>query len=188
MPDWQEILSREGPAVWRTAYRILGNRADADECFQEAFLAALEVSRRERVEHWRALLQRLATARAVDRLRERVRRRSREQPADMNALCDAESQPTPDAEDAEFSERLRVAIARIPRKQAQVFSLHCLDDWSYQEIAGHMGISINAVGVLLHRGRKHLRRLLGVPSGVSQVAGRDPTADPGPTNPRREPS
>jgi RNA polymerase sigma-70 factor, ECF subfamily len=106
MPDWQEILSREGPAVWRTAYRILGNQADADECFQEAFLAALEVSRREHVAHWRALLQRLATARAVDRLRERVRRRSREQAADMSA----------------------VAIARIPRKQAQVFSLHCLDD------------------------------------------------------------
>ncbi len=184
MPDWQEILSREGPAVWRTAYRILGNRADADECFQEAFLAALEVSRRERVKQWRALLQRLATASAVDRLRERVRRRSREQPADISALCDAEPQPP----DAELSERLCVAIARIPRKQAQVFSLHCLDDWSYQEIAGHMGISINAVGVLLHRGRKHLRRLLGVPSGVSQVAGGGTTADPGPTNPRKEPS
>ena len=185
MPDWQEILSREGPAVWRTAYRILGNRADADECFQEAFLAALEVSRRERIKQWRALLQRLATARAVDRLRERARRRSREQPADMNALCDAEPQSLLDAE---FSERLRVAIARLPRKQAQVFSLHCLDDWSYQEIAGHMGISINAVGVLLHRGRKHLRRLLGVPPGVSQVTGRGPTADPGPTNRRKEPS
>ena len=185
MPDWQDILRREGPAVWRTAYRILDNRADADECFQEAFLAALELSRRERVEHWRALLQRLAVARAVDRLRERVRRRSREQRADMNALLDAEPQPPPDAE---LSEHLRDAIARIPRKQAQVFSLHCLDDWSYREIAGHMGISINAVGVLLHRGRKHLRRLLGVPSGVSQVAGRDPTADPGSTNPRKDPS
>ena len=185
MPDWQEILSREGPAVWRTAYRILGDRADADECFQEAFLAALEVSRRERVKHWRALLQRLATARAVDRLRERVRRRSREQRADMNALLDAEPKPPPDVE---LSERLRDAIARIPRKQAQVFSLHCLDDWSYREIAGHMGITTNAVGVLLHRGRTQLRRLLGVPSGVSEVAGRDPTADPGPTNPRKEPS
>jgi DNA-directed RNA polymerase specialized sigma24 family protein len=39
MPDWDEILSPDGPAVWRTAYRIVGNRADADECFQEAFLA-----------------------------------------------------------------------------------------------------------------------------------------------------
>ena len=41
MPDWDEILTRDGPAVWRTAYRIVGNRADADECVQEAFLSAL---------------------------------------------------------------------------------------------------------------------------------------------------
>jgi DNA-directed RNA polymerase specialized sigma24 family protein len=46
MPDWQEIVEREKKAVWQTVYRILGNRADADECFQDAFLAAWEVSRR----------------------------------------------------------------------------------------------------------------------------------------------
>jgi RNA polymerase sigma-70 factor, ECF subfamily len=31
MPDWDEILTRDRPAVWRTAYRIVGNRADADD-------------------------------------------------------------------------------------------------------------------------------------------------------------
>jgi RNA polymerase sigma-70 factor, ECF subfamily len=36
MPDWQEIVEREKRAVWQTAYRILGNRADADECFQRS--------------------------------------------------------------------------------------------------------------------------------------------------------
>ena len=44
MPDWNEILARDGPAVWRTAYRLVGNRADADECFQDVFLAALQVA------------------------------------------------------------------------------------------------------------------------------------------------
>src|SRR3954451_16250657 len=74
MPDWEEVLSRDGPAVWRTAYRLLGNPADADECFQEAFLDALKVSRRVAVLHWRGLLQRLVAARAVDRLRRNRRR------------------------------------------------------------------------------------------------------------------
>ena len=46
MPNWREILGRDGPAAWRTAFRILGNRADADECFQEACLAALEEGER----------------------------------------------------------------------------------------------------------------------------------------------
>src|SRR5947209_7153892 len=106
MPDWQEILSRDGPAVWRTAYRLLGNRADADECFQEAFLAALEVSRREGVTHWHALLQRLAAARAVDRLRERCRRRAREQAIDWDAVRGRVPPPSQHAEEAELSERL----------------------------------------------------------------------------------
>src|SRR5271157_4030771 len=77
MPDWREILSRGGPAAWRTAYRLLGNRANADECFQEACVAALVVSRRELVHNWRGLLQRLAVARSVDRLRVRKRARYR---------------------------------------------------------------------------------------------------------------
>ena len=86
MPNWQEIVKREGPAVWRTVYRIVGNRADTEECFQEAFLAAWEVSRREQVQNWRALLLRLAAARAVDRLRQRHRRTVREKTADWEVV------------------------------------------------------------------------------------------------------
>ena len=40
MIDWDELMGREGTAVWRTAYRLVRNEADADECFQETFLAA----------------------------------------------------------------------------------------------------------------------------------------------------
>jgi RNA polymerase sigma-70 factor (ECF subfamily) len=160
MPDWDEIVRRDGPAVWRTAYRLLNNSADADECFQEVFVAALEVSRREQVGNWRALLQRLAAARAVDRLRERYRRRCREQTADWNKLAGDEPSPSQGAEEAELAQRLRDALAQIPAQQAEVFSLHGLEGWSYQEIAERLSLSINTVGVLLHRARKRLRELL----------------------------
>ncbi len=160
MPDWDEIVRRDGPVVWRTAYRLLNNSADADECFQEVFVAALEVSRREQVGNWRALLQRLAAARAVDRLRERYRRRSREQTADWNTLAGNQPSPSQGAEEAELAQRLRDALAQIPAQQAEVFSLHGLEGWSYQEIAEQLSLSINTVGVLLHRARKRLRELL----------------------------
>ncbi len=160
MPDWDEIVRRDGPVVWRTAYRLLTNSADADECFQEAFVAALEVSRREQVGNWRALLQRLAAARAVDRLRERYRRRAREQTADWNTLAGNQPSPSQGAEEAELAQRLRDALAQIPAQQAEVFSLHGLEGWSYQEIAEQLSLSINTVGVLLHRARKRLRELL----------------------------
>jgi RNA polymerase sigma-70 factor (ECF subfamily) len=160
MPDWEEIVRRDGPAVWRTAYRLLNNPADADECFQEAFVAALEVSRREEVGNWRGLLLRLAAARAVDRLRQRCRRRSREQTADWDALAGNEPPPSQAAEEAELSQRLRDALAQIPAQQAEVFCLHGLEGWSYQEIAEQLSLSVNTVGVLLHRARKRLRELL----------------------------
>ena len=78
MTDWRNIVSRHGPAVWRTAYRLLGAHADAADCFQEAFLAALQMSRRQRVRSWPALLQTLTTRRALDELRRRIRRRDGE--------------------------------------------------------------------------------------------------------------
>jgi RNA polymerase sigma-70 factor (ECF subfamily) len=162
MPEWEKIVRRDGPVVWRIVYRLLNNRADADECFQETFLAALEVSRREEVGNWCALLQRLATARAVDRLRERCRRRSRESTADWSALTGNEPPPSQGALDAELAQRLRDALAQIPAQQAEVFSLHGVEGWSYQEIAQQLSLSVNSVGVLLHRARKRLRELLAV--------------------------
>jgi RNA polymerase sigma-70 factor (ECF subfamily) len=160
MPDWQDILTRDGPAVWRTAYRLLGNRADADECFQEACLAALEVSRRQPVRHWRALLQRLASARAMDRLRRRYRHDPGPPVEDWDAVRGPAPPPSQGAEDAELAGQLRNALARLPPRQAEVFCLHCLEEWSYQEIARHLELSIDAVGVLLHRARRQLRQLL----------------------------
>jgi RNA polymerase sigma-70 factor, ECF subfamily len=73
MVDWAQIIDEHGKAVWRLLWRVLGDRADADECFQETFLAALKVSERQTVESWPALLRSLATARAMDRLRQRYR-------------------------------------------------------------------------------------------------------------------
>src|SRR5262249_35598374 len=160
MPNWQEILSQEGAVVWQTAYRILGHRADTEECYQETFLAALEVSRREVVRSWRALLQRLATARAVERLRQRRRRRAREQVTGWDRVQSPMPSPSQTAEERELAQRLREALAHLSPKQAEVFCLHCLEAWSYQEIAQELGLSVDAVGVTLHRARKRLQKLL----------------------------
>jgi len=62
--DWQVIIEEHGPAVWQGAYRLLGNRADAADCFQETLVSALEFCRHKRVRNFSALSTRLATARA----------------------------------------------------------------------------------------------------------------------------
>jgi RNA polymerase sigma-70 factor (ECF subfamily) len=159
MPDWQEILERDGPPAWRAAYRITGNRADADECLQEAFLGGLELARRETVKDWGALLRRLATARAVDRLRQRDRG-PRGQLADWGSFRGAVASPSQDAEDAELAQRLRGALAQISPRQSEIFCLHVLEGFSYEEIARQTAVSVAAVGVHLHRARERLRLLL----------------------------
>ena len=159
MPDWQEILSRDGPPAWRAAYRITGNQADADECLQEAFLGALEYARRGRVRDWGALLRRLAAARAVDRLRER-RRGASGHVADWDSLEALACRRPGTSKEAELAERLRSALAQISPRQAEVFCLHCLEGFSYEEIAQQMAVSVAAVGVHLHRARERLRQLL----------------------------
>ena len=160
MIDWQEILSRDGPAVWRTIWRVLGNSADTDEVFQETFVSALEYSKLHPVKHWRALLQRLATARAVDRLRQKIRRRGREDALPEYHLMSPELSPPELAASAELTAKLRTALAQINPGHAEVFCLFHLESWTYPEIAEHLLISNDVVGVWLHRAKGRLRELL----------------------------
>lgn len=187
MPDWAEIIERDGGAVWRTAHRLLGNRADADECFQEVFLAALEVSRREPVREWGALLRRLATARALDRLRRRYRRGTGGPTPDWEDLPGPSPSPSQAMEDAELAGSLREALADLPPNQAEAFVLHHVEDWSYKEIAGHLAISVDAVGVLLHRARARLRHRLESSADAPPAAGRGRAPRPGVSNLPEEP-
>lgn len=158
MIDWQLIIKEHGSAVWQTAYRLLGNDADAADCFQETFVSALEFCRRQRVRNFSALLTRLATARAIDQLRRRFRRsRSETVPADWTALESANPCPAQQVQYKELTDGLRKSLSKLPPQEAQAFCLRYLNDMSYQQIANELGIKANAAGVLLHRARAKLR-------------------------------
>jgi len=155
------IVEQYGGLVWATACRLVGNCADASDCFQETFLEAVKISRKEPVRDWSALLRHLAMARALDLLRVRCRQRDRtDAMADPDDMVSREADPGQEAEAAELAERLRAALGKLPHDQAAVFCLSCLDKLSYREIGERLGATTNAVGVLLHRARQRLRELL----------------------------
>ncbi len=163
MIDWDRIVEQDGPAVWRICWRLLCNRADAEEAFQETFIAAVELSRRQPLATPRAVLQHLATARAIDKLRARQRRRNRQDNVDDERLNEERAPgvaPLQIAEAGELSAALRSALTELPPKQAECFTLHAIEGWSYQEIGERMGISIDHVGVLIHRARGKLKKSL----------------------------
>jgi RNA polymerase sigma-70 factor (ECF subfamily) len=156
--DWNTIIKEHGPAVWQTAYRLLGNHADAADCFQETFVSALGFCRRQRVLNFSAFLARLATARAIDQLRRQFRHaQSRTDFGDCNAVeCD-KACPHQQAERRELVEKVRQSISELTPQEAQVFCLRYLNELSYQQIAQQLSITTNSVGVLLHRARARLR-------------------------------
>lgn len=159
--DWQTIVAEYGPLVWRTADRLLGNHADTADCFQETFLAALEFSRRQSVRNMSGLLVRLATTRAIDRLRQRGRQ---ERPAGEEGRARefrGPGDPHGEAQTQELVEQLREAIGQLPAQEAKVFCLRYLNEMSYRQIARELSIGISAVGVSLHRARARLRAALG---------------------------
>lgn len=159
MLDWNELVHAEGPAVWRVIQRLVQNRADADECLQETFLAAMRFSEREAVVSHPALLRRLAVARAVDCLRRRARQRSRERQA-MVAELDGTADPRQQSECAELANELRAALAKLPARSAEMFCLSELEEWTHGDIGREFGLTANAVGVIIHRAKHRLRKLL----------------------------
>lgn len=160
MIDWQAIIEEHGPAVWQTAYRLLGNDADAADCFQETFVSALGISRRQQVRNFRALLTRLATTRAIDQLRKRFRRPyGNGNPDDGRAVEDESLCPARQAQQHESAVRIREFVCQLPLQEAHAFCLRYLNDMSYRQIAGELGISTNAAGVLLHRAKAKLHEL-----------------------------
>jgi RNA polymerase sigma-70 factor (ECF subfamily) len=161
MTDWDEIVRRHGPVVWQTAWRMLGNQADALDCYQKSFLDALELVRHETVRDWPAVLRRLATARALDLLRSRYRRAGRFQPlADPWSAVSSEPGPPMQAEAADLLDRLRVALAELPDRQAEVFCLVALEGMTYREVAERLRLNTGTVSMLLTRARKQLRKRL----------------------------
>ncbi len=161
MTDWEAVVSQHAGIVRQTVYRLVGNHADAWDCVQETFLEAVKVERREPVRNWPALLRRLATARALDLLRARYRRRDRQVPElDPGEVPSREPNPSSQAEASELAGRLRVAVGQLPRRQAEVFCLTCFEQMTSDEIAEQLGVSPTATRMLLSRARRRLRTLL----------------------------
>jgi RNA polymerase sigma-70 factor (ECF subfamily) len=152
--DWDRLVHEHGAAVFGTALRILGHRADTEEVVQDVFLEAYRLWRARPVKHWGGLLRRLAACRALDRVRRRKPSLA------LNAgLVGADPGPEAAAVGRELAERLRRVVATLPEREAAVFCLRCFDDLSYQEIAEALDINRGAVAQALHKAREKLQAL-----------------------------
>ena len=156
--DWEEIRREHAPLVWSVVWRVLAHDADALECSQQVFLEAIERSQIEPVDNWGGFLRWLAARRAIDMLRRRARQ---PKSADIEAVVAGPADsPTTEVEFEDLVAAVRGELAKLPPQQAEAFWLVCVEERSYREVGDLMAIKTNAVGVLVHRARHHLRRVL----------------------------
>jgi RNA polymerase sigma-70 factor (ECF subfamily) len=145
--------------VFRTAYRVTGNAADAEDVLQAVFLRLL---RRDPsaapLENPESYLRRAAVNVSLDILR------ARQESTDVS-LSDP---PQGGSDEGEARDCLRKALASLSPRAAEIFTLRFLEGYTNPEIARMVGISQVHVAVLLHRTRrqlqKEIRSYLGVKS------------------------
>ena len=142
--------------VFRTAYRITGNAADAEDVLQTVFLRLLRRDPGATVESHESYLRRAAVNASLDIMRSG--RDSKNVPIDTVEPRPEMSLPGGrETESRELRDQLRKALAQLQPREAEIFVLRFFEDHSNQEIARMLGISQVHVAVILHRTRRQLQ-------------------------------
>src|ERR1700741_3882429 len=163
------LLRRHLARATAVAQRIVGNRSDAEEIVQEAFLRCWQ-----KAPEWRP-----ANARAAEGQANRAQfptwlyrvlvnlcldRRRRPQPVELEAageIADTGDDGFAQTERGEIGKRVAEAMAKLPDRQRAALALCYYEDLGNIEAAAALDISIGALESLLVRGRRALRDSLG---------------------------
>lgn len=151
----QSLVARKGPRMLALAYRLLGDRVEAEDVAQEAMLRAWRQAPRwrpgqARFDTW---MHRVGLNLCYDRLRRRREIPTEAPPEQVDAG------PAPDRGllAAEVGGRVDQALAALPPRQREALVLCHYQELSNIEAAALMDISVEALESLLSRGRRALR-------------------------------
>jgi RNA polymerase sigma-70 factor (ECF subfamily) len=160
---YRGLVEAHGGRVFRIAFRITGNEADAEDAVQETFLKAY--SRLEQFEPkagFGAWIGRIAANTAIDLLRAR-RRRGRVMVASENregVPIEAVAPGLPAdrvVQGMELQDRVKGAMRRLTEKERAAFVLRHFEDQSIKEISEALSQSDNAIKQALFRAVRKLR-------------------------------
>ena len=150
--------------VFRTAHRITGSPADAEDVLQTIFLRLIKSQGPPDLsDNPGAYLSRAAVNASLDLMRTRGRMKSVGlEDADAGAMESTSKNPEAQHVDRELQTLIREAVARLGSTAAEMFALRYYEGYENQEIAKMLGTSHLVVGVVLHRARTKLRKEIGV--------------------------
>ena len=165
---YQAIVTRHCQAISHYAYRMLGNRGDAEDITQETFLrlwlkANQWQASKAKLTTW---LHRIAHNLCVDFIRKHSRVQALEDTAELEQdeqavwQGDEPESPAESQRDDEKLELLNAAMSQLPEAQRSALMLCTYSGFSNQEAADIMSISVKALESALARARRNLRAVL----------------------------
>jgi len=158
-----DLAGRYSPRLLALAWRLLGNRADAEDALQRALLRLFRSAASYRPE-WAVStwLYRITTNVCVDEMRRRASRADRrEDTVDEGSDRQADLfHGAVGARDPGRDMDVQRALLSVPREARILLALRYVDGLTYRELARVRGISVNTVKSQLARGKTILRAAL----------------------------
>jgi RNA polymerase sigma-70 factor (ECF subfamily) len=160
------LFERHHDRVFRTAHRVTGSAADAEDVLQTVFLrVARGQESAAAADNPQAYFARAAINASLDLLRSRKRSKAIaiddvENRASVAAFV-SKHDPAKGQEDRELRELLSEALSKLGPTAGQMFALRYFEGFGNGEIANIMNTSALVVGVTLHRARARLRKEIG---------------------------
>lgn len=173
--DFRELMAQTYKKVYNLAYRLSGDRSDAEDLTQEAFFRAyrgFDGYQGDRpFENW---IFRIVTRLFLDMKRAR-KRRVMTHSYDAPIMADGADDPVlaqaaadgPNPEEAlvarHFSEEMEAALRQLKPDQRALIMLADVEQVPYEDIATMLGIPVGTVRSRLHRTHRRLQSLLETP-------------------------
>src|SRR5579864_9233530 len=164
----EDVLTRFLPRFYRSAYRQLGNAADAEDAVQDALLAAYKHLGQFKGQ---AQMSTWLTAIVTNSARMQLRRRPRQPHLSLDEPCgedekyclsdrlsDSGLSPEDQCRNSELRRRLMQFVSRLSPSLRRAFKLRDLDGCSVREAARTLGLAEGTVKAQLSRARAKLTR------------------------------
>ena len=163
--EFERLVALEWPRFWRFAYRLTGNRDNAEDLLSETLLDAYSCFGRYRGDGFHRWFFKMLANNHVDMVRKAKRRpvESLDTTFSESAgreLADPTMGPERHVVEAVYSEPVQAALDSLSLDYRTVVLLCDVEGYDYAEAAGILGIPIGTVRSRLSRGRERLRQAL----------------------------
>ncbi len=161
--ELETLFQAHHDRVFRTAQRITGSAADAEDVLQSVFLRLIKG---QEDYDWsrnpEAYLSRAAINASLDLLRSRTRSKTVAfEDSEVDSIAGSFRSPEALHADRELQTLVREAVSRLGKTAGEMFVLRYYEGFDNKEIASLMKTSPLVVGVVLHRARTKLRKEIG---------------------------